>query len=357
MGTPTTSSAGRQVELGLLLCSQFAAGTDPAQGFEEQVEQVRLVRDVGFGGVYASQHYLADPFQYLHPLPVLARLIPELGSMRLGTAISLIALPSPVDLAEQMATLDILSGGRLTVGVGLGYRDVEFDAFGVGGEGRLRRFLDNLDLLRRLWGEDRVTAAHEHARLDDVPIALHPIQRPHPPIWMAGHTDAAIRRAARRGLPWIAAAAHVDDDHIDHQVAVYRSACEEYGHPDLDLPLLQEMYVAPTTEQAVEDVRRSLAVKYDAYRRWGQHSVLPESQSFDREFEELRRGRFLLGDPREVLQRTRSLLERARPTHLLLRMQWPGMTQDETARSIELFAEQVLPGLADLGVAHGVVAA
>ena len=333
------------LELGLLLCSQFPAGTDAAAAFDGQLDQVRLVRESGFGSIFTSQHYLAHPFQYLHPLTVLARIIPELGDMRLGTAITLLALQNPVDLAEQTATLDILSHGRLTLGVGLGYRDLEFDAFGIGKEGRLRRFLDNLDLLRELWTQDRVSFEADHVRLDDVPIALHPVQRPHPPIWMAAHTDAAIRRAARRGLPWVAAAAHVEDDYLAHQVSVYRDACQEFGHPNLDLPMLQELYVAPTEEKALETVRRSLAVKYEAYAQWGQDQILPESQSFDKEFDELRQGRFLIGDPAGVLARIRALQTAAQPTHLLLRMQWPGMTQSEAISSMELFAEQVLPHL------------
>ncbi|MFK5690949.1 LLM class flavin-dependent oxidoreductase [Ornithinimicrobium sp. LYQ92] len=331
--------------VGLLLCSQFAAGEDPAARFEEQLEQVRLVRDAGFGSVFASQHYLAHPFQYLHPLPVLARIIPELGDMRLGTAISLLALPSPVDLAEQVATLDILSNGRMTLGVGLGYRDVEFSAFGMGRTGRLRRYLDNLELVRALWTQDRVTFHSDHATLDDVPVALRPVQRPHPPIWMAAHTEKAIRRTAQMGLPWVAAAAHVDEEHLARQVGVYReeNAALQQGEPEL--PLLQEVYVAPTEERALEVVRRSLATKYEAYAQWGQDQVLPESQSFDKEFDELRKGRFLIGDPRGVLERIRRLQAVARPTQLLLRMQWPGMTQQETVSSMELFAEEVLPHL------------
>jgi alkanesulfonate monooxygenase SsuD/methylene tetrahydromethanopterin reductase-like flavin-dependent oxidoreductase (luciferase family) len=333
------------IELGLLLCSQFPQGEDPVARMDAQLDQVRFVRDAGFGGVYASQHYLAHPFQYLHPLPVLARIIPESGDMRIGTAIGLLALPSPVDLAEQLATLDILSGGRLVVGVGLGYRDLEFAAFGMGTEGRLRRFLANLDLVRAMWSEDEVTFTADHALLDRVPIALHPLQRPHPPIWMAAHTDAAIRRAARRGLPWIAAAAHVDDTYLAHQVDVYRRACVEFGHPGLELPMLQEVYVAPTTEQALEVVRRSLAVKYQAYREWGQDAVLPDSQTFGVEFDELRQGRFVIGDPATVLERLTQLINLAGPTHLILRMQWPGMTEDEVMSGMQLFIDQVQPAL------------
>jgi alkanesulfonate monooxygenase SsuD/methylene tetrahydromethanopterin reductase-like flavin-dependent oxidoreductase (luciferase family) len=339
----------RPFELGLLLSSQFPVGENASARFADQLEQVRMARDAGFDAVFASQHYLAHPFQYLHPVPVLSRVLAEAGEMRIGTSIALLALPSPVDVAEQLATLDVISEGRLTVGVGLGYRDVEFDAFGVPADRRLRRFLDNLDVVRRLWSDDDVTFEAEHVRLDHVPVALRPVQRPHPPIWMAGHTDAAIRRAARRGLPWIAAAAHVDDTYLQHQVKVYRDACQEFGHQDLDLPMLQELYVAPTQEQALDVVRRSLALKYRAYEQWGQDSVLPGHQSFDRDFEELRQGRFVIGDPQTCVERILTLVETVGPTHLLLRMQWPGMTQHEVLSNMQLFATEVMPALERAG--------
>jgi alkanesulfonate monooxygenase SsuD/methylene tetrahydromethanopterin reductase-like flavin-dependent oxidoreductase (luciferase family) len=342
------SGRSRPVEIGLLLCSQFPVGDDAAARFDEQLEQVRFVRDAGFDSVFASQHYLAHPFQYLHPIPVLSRVLAEAGDMRIGTSIALLALPSPVDIAEQLATLDVMSGGRLTVGVGLGYRDVEFDAFGIGEDGRLRRFLDNLDVVRQLWSQDEVTFHAQHVSLDKVPVALRPVQRPHPPIWMAGHTDAAIRRAARRGLPWVAAAAHVDDTYLRHQVKVYRDACREFGH-DLDLPMAQEIYVAPTEEQALSVVRRSLGLKYQAYQQWGQDSILPADQSFDVEFDELRQGRFIIGDPEQCTERILRLVDDIGPTHLILRMQWPGMPQDEVLANMRLFTTEVMPALERAG--------
>ncbi|MFV0535218.1 MAG: LLM class flavin-dependent oxidoreductase [Cumulibacter sp.] len=225
--------SGRKVALTLGISVQYPVGEDPAARFEEQVEQARFARDHHFDGVSATQHYLAHPFQYLHPLATLARLIPETADMQLATGISLAALAHPVDLAEQLASTDIMSGGRLSVGVGLGYRDVEFEAFGLGKTGRLQRYLDNLELLRALWTSERVTFSAEHARLDDVPIALRPLQRPHPPLTMAAHSRTAIERTARMGIPWAAAAAHVQDDYFLQQVAIYRQACRDHGHEGL----------------------------------------------------------------------------------------------------------------------------
>lgn len=336
-------------EYGLVLCSQFPAGQDAAACFAEQVQQVHHVRDAGFSSVWATQHYLADPFQYLHPLAVLGRIVAESGDMRIGTAITLMALNNPVDLAEQLATLDILSGGRLTVGAGLGYRDVEFDAFGVPRGGRLRRFTENLDLIRRLWTDDEVTFDNGAVRLDGVRPVLRPVQRPHPPIWLAGHTDAALTRIARSGLPLLVAAAHVDAEHLRRQVSFYRSVSAEYGRPDPEVNVLQEIYVGETDGDAVAQVRDALAAKYAAYRAWGQDRVLPESQSFDREFDELRRGRFVLGGPESCRRQLRELIDTVRPAHILLRPQWPGLSHGPVMASLRRLTGDVLPALTPAG--------
>jgi alkanesulfonate monooxygenase SsuD/methylene tetrahydromethanopterin reductase-like flavin-dependent oxidoreductase (luciferase family) len=333
-------------EYGLVLCSQFPPGDDATARFAEQVEQVHHVRDAGFSSVWATQHYLAEEFQYLHPLAVLGRLVPETGDMRIGTAITLMALAHPVDLAEQLATLDILSGGRLTLGAGLGYRDVEFDAFGVPPDRRLRRFRENLDLVRRLWADDEVTFVGDTGRLDRVRPVLRPVQRPHPPIWLAGHTDAALTRTAAAGLPWLAAAAHVDADHMRTQAAFFRAACAERGRPDTEINVLQEIYVGETDAAAVEDVRDALAAKYAAYRSWGQDRVLPASQSFAEEFDDLRRGRFILGSPQTCRRQLAELIETVGPAHVLLRPQWPGLPHERVLASLRRLTAEVLPALA-----------
>ncbi|GAA5142011.1 LLM class flavin-dependent oxidoreductase [Pseudonocardia adelaidensis] len=331
-------------QYGLVLCSQFPPGDDAGARFAEQVEQVHHARDHGFTSVWATQHYLAEEVQYLHPLAVLGRLIPETGDLRIGTAITLMALAHPVDLAEQLATLDILSGGRLVLGAGLGYRDVEFDAFGVPRDRRLRRFRENLDLVRRLWTEDEVHFEGDTGRLDGIRPLLRPVQRPHPPIWLAGHTESALGRTARTGLPWVAAAAHVDADYLRTQAAFFRERCAEHGH-DAEINVIQEVYVGVTDDEAVEDVREALAAKYRTYQAWGQDKILPESQSFDREFDELRRGRFVLGGPRTCRDRLAELIETVGPTHVLLRPQWPGLPHERVMASLRRLTDEVLPAL------------
>ena len=118
------------MKFGLSVPVQHPPGELGAERIRELIEQVKLARDLGFDSISASQHCLATPFQYFQPIALLARIAAESGEMTLITNVLLLPLYNPVDLAEQLATLDIICDGRLVCGVGLGYRDVEYTVFG-----------------------------------------------------------------------------------------------------------------------------------------------------------------------------------------------------------------------------------
>ena len=120
------------------------------------IEQVRLASSLGFDCALAGQHYLSYPVQILQPTPLLGRLAAEAGDMRLGTGIVLLPLQHPVDMAEQVATLDQITGGKFIFGVGLGYEKEEFEAFGLDASQRAARFEESLAIIKRLWTEDEV---------------------------------------------------------------------------------------------------------------------------------------------------------------------------------------------------------
>lgn len=197
--------------------------------------------------------------------------------------------------------------------------------------------------MQRLWTEDEVSFTGDAVKLDAVRPVLRPVQRPHPPLWLAGHTEGALRRTARMGAPWIAAAAHVEREYLHEQVAFYRAACAEYGRSEPRIQVLQEIYVGESDESAVEDVRAAMTVKYAAYRDWGQDRVLPPSQSFDAEFDKLRRGRFILGGAASCRAQLADLIDHVAPENILLRPQWPGMPQEKVMASLKRLRDEVLP--------------
>src|SRR5690606_1812311 len=140
-----TSIEESAMRVGVFLGTQHPAGADMRRQFENHVEQVRAIRDGGYDGVWLAQHYLTYPDQFFQPNPLLARLAAETGDLTVGTNILVLPLHNIIDLAEQYATIDIITGGRLVLGVALGYRDIEYDAFGVNRKTRARRFDEQLE--------------------------------------------------------------------------------------------------------------------------------------------------------------------------------------------------------------------
>jgi alkanesulfonate monooxygenase SsuD/methylene tetrahydromethanopterin reductase-like flavin-dependent oxidoreductase (luciferase family) len=330
------------VKFGLGLSVQHRPEEPQAARFREHVEQVRLARAVGFSSVWASQHYLSDPFTYFQPIPTLARIAAEARGMALGTGVLLLPLHHPVDIAEQLATLDVISDGRLIFGAGLGYRDAENVALGHDPKERVGRLVEGLEVVERLWGGEPVTYEGRHFSLRGVRISMRPLQSPRPPIWLAANGDAGVKRAARHGDAWLMNP-HATLATLARQLELFRSTRRELGRPAaLETPLIKECYVAPDAATAMTEAAEFLAAKYNAYRRWEQDKALPAGESFDASFEELARDRFILGDPARVSEEIARYRERLGVTTMIFRVQWPGMDQERVLRSIRLLGHKVL---------------
>ncbi len=320
---------------------QQPVGADMRQRFEEIVEYVRAARDMGFQLVYQGQHYLTHPYQQLQAMPLLARLAAEAEGMSL-VATLLVPTHHPVDLAERVATMDVITGGRFILSAALGYRDEEYRAFGVDRRRRVSRFMECLEVMTRLWTEDEVTHHGRHFRLEGARSMLKPLQKPHPPVWVAANAEPAIRRAARHGYIWYINP-HATYATIKGQIAAYNEAASEAGRPQPEgLPIGREVYLHEDRGEALRLAAPYLGGKYEAYASWGQDKALPGAESFHQSFEDLARGRFIVGTPEECavdLERYRSLgVDTA-----LVRMIWPGMDLKAGLRSMELFAGRVMP--------------
>ena len=125
--------------------------------------------------------------------------------LHLGIAVLIINQRNPVDLAKALSSVDVLSNGRLIVGIGLGHGTKYYPAYGLASEGRVARFRENLAIMKRLWTEERVTLDGRFSHLERIPMEPKPIQKPHPPIWFGGRADAVFQRAIELGDGYIGA--------------------------------------------------------------------------------------------------------------------------------------------------------
>ena len=322
---------------------QHSRDGNMVERFADVLHLVRVARDLEFDYIYAGQHYLTHPFQMLQPLVSLARLGAETGDMDMLSTI-LVPLQNPVQMAEDVATVDVLTNGRIIVNAALGYRDAEYEAFGVIREDRIARMFETLRLARLLWAGGEVTFDGRFAKIAGAHIGVLPVQRPHPRIWIAANGDGMVRRIARNGETWYLNP-HAPFETLARQVALYRTVRAEYGHPPADtLPMSRETFVAPTRAQAVATVRPFLERKYRAYAAWGQDKALPGEEDFTVPFDELSAGRFIVGSPDDVIAGLQRFAGMG-VTHASLRFGWPGTPRDVVEGAIRLAAREVLPAL------------
>src|SRR5262250_705369 len=339
------------MKLGIYLNSQHPASDDPARRFAETVEQVRLIRSLGFDSIWGGEHHVTPGFHYFPLLPLLQRLAAEAEGLSLGTNLVLLPLHNPVELAEIGAFLDVVTGGRFVLGVGLGYRPEEFAVFGVSMAERVSRLVEGVEIIERLWMEDRVTHRGRHWKLEDVGIRPRPIQQPRPPILVGSQVPAGIARAGRIADGWLVVPLPTVDE-FTAQVRAFKAARAAAGHPaDAPICRILEVCCAPDEDTAIRRAAPHLLAKYAAYFSWGLEGVsLDPAAKPEDQLRRLAANCFAIGSPAHV---TEALVaqHRAGVTHATMRVSWPGMPQKDVLASIELLGREVLPAVRRLTAA------
>jgi alkanesulfonate monooxygenase SsuD/methylene tetrahydromethanopterin reductase-like flavin-dependent oxidoreductase (luciferase family) len=334
------------IKIGIFLNTNYGADENVAARFREAAEQVRMARDYGFSSVCVGQHFLTE-YQKLQPIPVLSRLAAESGDMRLLPGILLLPLFNPVYVAEEIATLDVISGGRVIFGLGVGYRDVEFEAFGVRKTERGARFEESLEAVKRLWTEDEVSFEGRFFRIPKAQVRTRPLQRPHPPIWVAAQADAGVRRAARvADVLFLNPQARIAT--LREQAELFRRTRRELGRPvPEEMACHKEVFIAPDMDTALREGKPFLEGKLKMYARWGQARELPAaSATFANEgFDDLRKDRVIVGDPEHCVAEFKRYHREVGINHFSCVLNWPGMQHWQILRSIQLIGERVLPAL------------
>jgi probable F420-dependent oxidoreductase len=320
-------------------------GLSPLQGqvsFDETLRQCERAEAAGFDSVWLGEHH-NNPI--LHPAPLigLAAIASRTSDIKLGTGVLLLPLYHPMMVAEEGAMVDMISGGRLILGIGAGYAPEEFSAFGYSLKERGSRLEEGISLLCRLWTEEHVTHRGKHYHLEDATVAPRPVQRPRPPIWFGAWAEAAIRRAARLGDAWfIGPSANLKE--IAPCAALYRRACADSGKLDGEVALFRYLFVARTMEEAVSVAAGPFIEAFERmYFRWP-HPVVkrPEGRLT---IESLAENRIILGDPKTCIDEIDRFRKALNVKHLVCRFSVPGIPHHACEVSVELFSREVMPAL------------
>jgi probable F420-dependent oxidoreductase len=305
--------------------------------YRETLDQAAHAEQLGFSSIWLSEHHFGEEGYLPSLAAVLGALAMRTSHARLGTAVLLAPLHHPLRLAEDLAVVDQLSGGRLDVGLAPGYKPDEFAVLGVPKGERGARTDETIEILQLAWRGERFSYQGKHFRFDDVIVAPPPVQRPGPPVWVGGSSLAAARRAARFGtcfMPDSGAGQDVYDAYRTHVSAPARVATNRV------------LFAADSRDKAWEICGDHFLYQFNAYRQW--FSAAGDDDSHGDELTDpsvLNPEHYYVGTPDDILAAITESQQRLGYEELVFWARPPGMPIELSTASLELIARHVLPAL------------
>ena len=306
-------------------------GLEDSQGYESFIDYVTEADRLGFAQMFMVEHHFTGHGQVSASMTLLAFLAAKTKTIRLGTAVVVLPWHNPVLIAEQAATLDLLTGGRFDFGVGKGYRKSEFDGFCIPMDEASERFDEAMEIIRKAWTtEGRFSHHGKRWHYDNILVEPEPLQRPHPPLWLAAGSPDSIKRAAREGYNLLLDQL-AQTDQIIQRIALFKAECDNVGRA-YDANMV-------ATARPLQMIH-SEAERADAYatrkRVIGTIGDLARDKLADRVEDDTAS---LLGTPTEVISRLREL-EAGGATNILL------VDPNASVANLRAFAREVMPAFA-----------
>ena len=308
------------MQIGMSLTTSYAIDRNPKELMDGLTEQVKAMADLGFASLSLGDHHVTLN-NYFQVLPTMSHLSAYTGDMRL---IPLFLLPfyNPILLAEQLAMLDVISGGKTTMISALGHQPEAHEAFETPQRLRVSRFTETFEIMRLLWERDDVSYSGRHYNFSGVSVNPKPLSRPLP-MWIGANADPAVRRAARIADAWVISPGWTPD-YIEERLRFYRTALDEFGRSDdvSELVVRRDLHLAQTRNEAMRDAE----VLYErGYRGFGEREM---------------RDSLIVGDADACIDALERL-EDMGVTHILFRC---ALDEPEQAMgTIRILGERVIP--------------
>jgi alkanesulfonate monooxygenase SsuD/methylene tetrahydromethanopterin reductase-like flavin-dependent oxidoreductase (luciferase family) len=319
------------------------SGVGDSQTYHKFLDYVTAADELGYAGIFLVEHHFTGQSQVSASLNLLSYLAARTKRMRLGTAVVVLPWHNPVLLAEQVATLDLLSNGRVDFGVGKGYRDNEFASFCIPKEEATERFDECLEILRRAWTTSGRFSHHgKRWHFENVVIEPRPVQQPHPPFWMGAGSPEGVARAGREGFNLLLDQLAPIELCID-RVAIYRRSLEAAGghYHGMRVGCTRALQIVRNDEErqrAFAMRRRTLEAIGALARGPGAERYLQPSSFADEEI--AKENAALIGTPEEILGQLRQL--QAGGVEYVLLIDASGNVE-----TLRRFAEEIMPDFAE----------
>jgi alkanesulfonate monooxygenase SsuD/methylene tetrahydromethanopterin reductase-like flavin-dependent oxidoreductase (luciferase family) len=327
-----------------------------------EMEQMRWTEELGFDSLWLTEHHFIEYGLSVSPAVLAAAAATSTRRVRIGLAAAILPFHDPIRLAEELAMVDILSGGRLDVGVGRGNRPVEFEGYRVPQIESRERFEESLEIMLRAWTSERFAFEGRHFTIPEVRVIPKPLQQPHPPLYVVCVSSDTIEATAMRGWPMLNSILRGPVEQLAQQRDTYVTACRKAGRGETEIASLlgrwgvsRHIYVAPTDAQALAEARDAEMWYQDALRRFliperidRVHPLLqPGFRALEQRFtplpwEQLVAETLAIGSPDTVATKIAEMRDIG-VGEVLCWMNFGGLPQAHVRRSMELFAREVMP--------------
>lgn len=326
-----------------------------ADRYDDQLEEVRLVEELGYDCAWFGEHHFAGYGLIGNTLTMAAAASRITSRIALGAGVVVLPWHHPVRVAEEVAMVDCLSHGRLRFGVGRGYQPHEFRGFGQRMEDSLERFTEAVNVIQRLFREDDVSFQGKYWQGEHVTIWPKPVQRPHPPIWAAALSEESFVRYARFGWPILTFPSIIPVDTFKRYVGLYRREFTAAGHDParMRIAFTAFTYLAPTREEADRDFEAGMTQYFgllDRITRLGAQ----QAEAAHQVYHELPSTGRITGTPDDAIQRVRWAIDTFGVTDFINVTQYAGyLTHKQITRSLRLFGQHVIPAFQGAGSVAG----
>ena len=316
--------------------------TEGGAYFREALEEAIYGEDLGFDSVWLEEHHGIRNHYWPSPLVALAGIATRTTRVLLGTDIVVLPFYHPVRAAEDMAMLDVISGGRAIFGAAIGYRPPEFELYDVSLDDRGARYVEMLKIIRLLWTEDHV---EYDGRFFQIKGCIEPRPANAIPIWLGGWGELSLKRAATLGDAWVPGPTANLEKLLNAQKQYHAFLKAAGKNPAMvTSPLTREVVIAETRERAWELAEKYVMVNYrDEYGGGWKHPLIGSQDQTPVALESLSRDRFIVGNPQDCIAQIKRFLETFGVDHLICRLYFAGMPHDHIMMELKLLANEVFP--------------
>jgi probable F420-dependent oxidoreductase len=308
--------------------------------YGETFEQIVWAEQHGFDDVWLQEHHFHEDGFSSSVLPIAAAIAARTKTIRIGTGVLLLPLHNPVRVAEDGATIDIISEGRFQLGVGNGYKVEEFESFAIPRRERGGRTNEGLEIIRRLWKGETLTFKGKYYQINHAKLAPEPVQKPRPPLWVGGFSPAAVRRAARYGDGFLGTGP------LKELYDQYIVELQKLGKPTTNLRLAGGYFwlIASTDpEKTWHEAVEHILYQLNGYAAWFEKAGMPLLPRI-RDARHLRElGLFNVVDVDTCISMIRAYVKEVPLTHYYSFTVPPGLPASWVQPHLELFASKVIP--------------